>query len=437
MTKAKLLCLASLLGGIMPLRPAWSQEMTPAERQIAVTRLWSAARYHFAYWDRTKADWDSAFAASLAAAARPQSDLAFYRRLRRFAALLNQGQTAILPASPTRDRVARPPLEIASVEGRPFIIDYAENDEMRVARPQRLAEILAVQSIPAEKWIEDSVLPETPGGRPEERWQRAVRGMLVGPRNTAVHLMLRLPGGETRGASVTRSITLHARWPLRRPALEVDTLPDGSVLVGLNSFDDPDLVKEFDRAFRDFNGVRGLVLDLRDNASATIGEGYAVLARLVNRPVLAARWRTPQYRAGYAGNDSVPAMDWFTGHPDTIRPRTDRPMYTGPLAALAGIGTAGAGEDFLVALRNSARGPIVGEPTAGFGGRAVTVPLSREWQVALCATRHAFPDGSEFVGTGIAPEQLVPSTVTDLLNGYDAALERAREYLAGRAAQGR
>ena len=56
-----------------------------------------------------------------------------------------------MPASPTRDRVARPPLEIASVEGRPFIIDYAENDEMRVARPQRLAEILTVQSIPAEK----------------------------------------------------------------------------------------------------------------------------------------------------------------------------------------------------------------------------------------------------------------------------------------------
>lgn len=435
MTKAIPLCLAWVLAGFTPLRPALSQELTPAERQGAVTRLWSAARYHFAYWDRTKADWDSAFAASLAAAARPQTDLFFYRRLRRFAALLDQGQTAVLPASPTRDRVARPPLEIASVEGRPFIIDYAENDEMRVARPERLAEILTIQSIPAAKWIEDSVLPETPGGRPEERWQRAVLGMLVGPRNTALHLMLRLPGGETRGASVTRSIALHARWPLRPPALEVDTLPDGSVLVRLNSFDDPDLVKDFDRAFRDFAGVRGLVLDLRANASATIGESYEVLARLVNRPVPTTRWRTPQYRAGYAGNDSVPAMDWLGGGPDTVRPRTDRPAYTGPLVALAGMGTAAAGEDFLVALRNSSRGPIVGEPTAGFAGRAVIVPLSRDWQIALCATRHAFPDGVEFVGRGIAPEQLVPSTVTDLLNGRDAALERAREYLTERASR--
>jgi carboxyl-terminal processing protease len=418
-------------------RAGWSQELTPAERQGAVTRLWSGARYHFAYWDQVKADWDSAFAAALAAAARPQTDADFYRRLRRFAALLNHGQTAVLPAPPARDRVARPPLEIASVEGRPFIVDYAENEEMRVARPQRLAEILAVQGVPAEQWITDSVLPETPGGRPEERWQRAVRGMLEGARGTALHLRLRLPGGETRGASVTRSIALHARWPLRRPALEVDTLPDRSVWVRLNDFDDPDLGKHFDRAFPNFAGVRGLVLDLRANTSATMGDGFAVLERLVNRPVVTVRWRTPQYRAGNAGNDSVPAMDWHWGGLDTIRPRVDRPGYTGPLAALAGPRTASGAEDFLVAFRNATRGPILGEPTAGFGGRAVIVPLTRGWRVALCATRHSFPDGAEFVRTGIAPEQLVPVTVTDLLNGEDAALERAREYLAGRMAQGR
>ena len=432
---SRFLCLGFILSlGAAP-HVARAQELTPAERQGAVTRLWSAARYHFAYWDRVEAQWDSAFAASLAAAARPQSDATFYRRLRRFAAVLNHGQTAILPASPTRDRVARPPLDIASVEGRPFIIDYVENDEMRVARPQRLAEILAVQSIPAEKWIEDSVLPEMPGGRPEERWQRAVRGMLAGPRGTALHLMLRLPDGDTRGASVTRSIPLHARWPLRRSALEVDTLPDGAVWVRLNNFEDPDLAKDFDKAFRDFTGVRGLVLDLRANTSVTIGESYAVLARLVNRPVVTVRWRTPQYRAGNLGNDSIPPMDWHWGGLDTIRPRTDRPGYTGPLVALSSMTTASAAEDFLVALRNSSRGPIFGEPTAGFGGRVVTVSLERGWQITLCATRHSFPDGAEFVGTGIAPEQVVPGTVADLLKGNDAVLERAREYLAERTSR--
>jgi carboxyl-terminal processing protease len=413
-----------------------AQVLTVAERQEAVARLWSGARYHFAYWDRVEADWDSAFSASLTAAARPQTDMEFYRRLRRFAALINHGQTAILPPA-ARDRSARPPLEIASIEGRPFIMDYAENDEMRVARPERLAEILAVQSIPAEKWITDSILPLTAGTRPEERWQRAVRGMLEGPRGTALHLLLRLPDGQTRGASVTRSVSNHARWPLRRPALEVDTLPDRSVWVRLNDFGDPDLARDFDRAFPDFAGVRGLVLDLRANSSATIGEGYGVLARLISKPVPTVRWRAPQYRAADAGADSVAPMSWHWWGPDTIRPRTDRPAYSGPVAALAGLGTAGAAEDFIVALRNGSRGPIVGEPTAGFGGRAVTLPLTRGWRFTVCATRHSFPDGAEFVDNGIAPEQLVPTTVTDVLNGRDAVLERAREYLAGRVAPGR
>lgn len=407
-----------------------AQELTPADRQGAVARMWSGARYHFAYWDLVKADWDSAFAASLSAAARPQSDLDFFRRLRRLAALLEHGETAVLPAAPARDRTARPPLEIASIEGRPFIMDYAENDEMRVARPERLAEILAVQGMPAEKWISDSILPETPGNRPEERWQRAVRGMLEGARGTALHLQLRLPGGITRGASVTRSVQLHQRWPLRRPALEVDTLPDRSVWIRLNDFDDPDLGKDFDKAFPDFSGVRGLVLDLRANASAEPGAAYWVLARLVSKPFVTVRWRTPQYRA-VGGTDSS-GMGWYDAGPDTIPPRTDKPRYNGPVAALAGIRTSGAAEDFLVALRNASRGPILGEPTSGQGGRAVTIPLTRGWRFSVCATRHAFPDGQEFVATGIAPEQLVPTTVTDLLNGTDAPLDKAREYLAGK-----
>src|SRR3989454_847873 len=93
---------------------------------------------------------------------------------------------------------ARPPLLLTSVERRPFVLDYAENDEMRVARPERLAEILAVQGVPADAWITDSILPGIGAATPEARWQRAVAAMLEGEKGTALHLLLRLPGGEER-----------------------------------------------------------------------------------------------------------------------------------------------------------------------------------------------------------------------------------------------
>src|SRR5690242_14978823 len=111
------------------------QQLVATERAEVVATIWAEARYNFASWDRVRADWDSALSANLRLAAQPQSDLLFYRRLRRLLALLGDGQAAVIAPPHLRSRIARPPLLLESVERRPFIVDYAENDEMRVARP--------------------------------------------------------------------------------------------------------------------------------------------------------------------------------------------------------------------------------------------------------------------------------------------------------------
>src|SRR6266487_4216284 len=155
------------------------QQLVATERAEVVATLWAEARYNFALWDRVRAD----------------------------------GQAAVVPPASLRSRIARPPLLLESVEQRPLIREYAENDEMRVARPERLAEILAVQGVPAESWIRDSVLPEISAATPPDRWQRAVQWMLQGEKGTTLHMLLRLPGGDQRGISVTRSVSLNDRWP--------------------------------------------------------------------------------------------------------------------------------------------------------------------------------------------------------------------------------
>ena len=38
---------------------------TPADRQLVVAGLWAVARYNYAYWDAVRANWDSAFAATV------------------------------------------------------------------------------------------------------------------------------------------------------------------------------------------------------------------------------------------------------------------------------------------------------------------------------------------------------------------------------------
>src|SRR5712691_2952617 len=414
---------------------ARAQQLAPADRAVAVARLWAEARYNEAAWDLVRADWDSALAANLVLADQRQSDALFYRRLRRMVALLGDGQATIRPPASVGTRVARPPLELRAVERRPFIVDYAENDEMRIARPERLAEIVAVQGVPADSWIRDSVLPEVPGGSPAARWARAVERMLEGEKGTAVHLQLRLPGGAERGASVTRTVDLDDGWPLERSSLEVDTLPGGVAWVRLNALDDPELAEQFDRALPEFRGLKGLVLDVREDAGRPGGReaGYRILARLVAKPFPTSRWRTPQYRPAYRGVDMPDSSGaWFSVPPDTVLPRRDRPAYAGPLALLASPRTAGAAEDLIVAFRNTTRGAIVGEPSAGATGQVLALPLGKGWELEVCVTREAFPDGREFYGTGIVPELPVVVTVADFLAGRDAALERARLYIGER-----
>jgi len=409
-----------------------AQQLTAAERAAAVASVWAEARYNFAYWDRVRADWDSGLVANLKLAAEPQSDLLFYRRLRRLVALLGDGRAAVIAPPTLRSRIARPPLLVSSVERRPFILDYAENDEMRVARPPRLSEILAVQGVPAETWIRDSVLPEVSAATPADRWQRAAAWMLQGDKGTTLHLLIRVPGGEPRGLSVTRSLSLNDRWPLDPPAFATDSLPGGIAVVRIASLGDEEVVRQFDRAFPDFTRVQGLVLDLRRAMDGKTEYANQILARLTDRPFSAVRWRTPQYRAVFrAWNLGDSATTWYGPEAETVAPRADRPSYGGPIAALVSSGTAGAAEDLLAAFRAAGRGLIIGEPTGGSPGDVATFALPKSWSVQFSVTRHQAPDGTGFAGVGVKPHLVVIRTVNDLLAGNEPALQKAQDYIRG------
>ena len=410
-----------------------AQKLSATDRVQLVARLWSEARQNSSRWEEVRADWDSALATSLRRAPPVQSDLQFWLGLRRLAALLDDGQAAVVAPEALRSRLARPPLGVVSVASRPFIVDYATNDEMRVARPQRLAEIITVQGIPADEWIRDSILPQVGGATPVARWERAVRDMLEGPKGTSLQMLLRLPGDERRGISVTRSVSLTDRWPLDPPALKIDSLPDGVLVVHLNSLDSREVVEQFDRAFPTFSGVRGLILDLRGAVAGEPLYCYQILARLTLRSFLTVRRRTPEYRPGlrlFGPTDS--AVSWYAFPVDTIAPRADHPAYTGPLAALSSAASSGLAEDFLATFRNTGRGVIIGTTSAGSPGRPLELPLLKDWSLRLSVVREAFPDGTDFAGVGIVPDIAAVQTVDDWLAGRDAALDAARSYIGGR-----
>src|SRR5438045_6912734 len=90
--------------------PLAAQRLAPVDRQLVAAAVWAEARYNYAYWDAVRANWDSAFAATVTyVGVRPApSDPQFLHRLRRWTALLHDGQLEILPPAAIANRVARP-----------------------------------------------------------------------------------------------------------------------------------------------------------------------------------------------------------------------------------------------------------------------------------------------------------------------------------------
>ena len=113
--------------------------------------------------------------------------------------------------------------------------------------------------------------------------------------------------------------------------------------------------------------------------------------------------------------------------PNAVRPGG----YTSkPVVVLAGAATFSAAEDFLVAWKNSGRGPILGEPTGGSTGQPLSFTLPGGGSARVCTKKDTFPGGLEWVGKGIDPDILVRPSVADIQARRDTTLERALAFLA-------
>src|SRR5260370_16139535 len=103
-------CVVALL---IPLRVVVAaQQLSPADRQLIVVKLWAEARTNYAYWDRVHADWDSALTANLALAAGRPTGRQFFFGLRRFVALPGGSPAEVRAPGAGRARVSGSPHQL-------------------------------------------------------------------------------------------------------------------------------------------------------------------------------------------------------------------------------------------------------------------------------------------------------------------------------------
>lgn len=392
-------------------------QVTTAERIAAFARLWTEVKYNFANFDLVpNLDWDRTRERFLPLVENAQSDDEFHRLLQRLLAKLQDGHTSLMWAAGSW-----PSMVIRSIEGKAVITDLSEEDEAAKNGLKRGTEITHVDGRPVSEIISEKY-PYVSASTPQSRDCIAYARLLEGPTSSKVTFTVKDISGRAREVTLTRPGNNQGSF-LDRPPFEYRSLPGDVAYVALNSFGNSAAADEFDKIFDEkIRPAKGLIIDVRENGGGSSSVGYAVISRLIDKPLPASKSKTRQYLPAMAAWGKEPT--WHDLGQDVVTPRGDNP-YLGPVAVLTSPATFSAGEDFLIPLKWGKRATLVGERTGGSTGQPMIVDLGSGVKARICAKRDTYPDGSEFVGVGVIPDIEVHPTQKGIAEGKDTVLDAA------------
>lgn len=405
---------------------------TPEQKVWGLMEVWGAVKQNFAFFDRMPAlDWDAAVQAAIPGVLAADNKDDYYRRLNEILSQLHDGHTLVVTPSLWDGTEDSPPVEFQMVEDRIILARAGDTDEIRSQNVRPGQELIAVgEGVPARQYLQEHALRYYTGSTKHGGEAFGMFLFLRGPKDSTVQLTLQDPAGKTRTVTLTRgSVNRDGsafRFRIRdfSPLVDSRAMKNGIAYLRLPTFDDEGVPAAFDAALDklDLGKLNGMVLDLRCNMGGDDRFAWPVLGRLIDQQVLGSAWKTREYRPAFASWGEKEA--WYGGDPVSIEP-SSLSRYTGPLVVLTDANTMSTSEDFLVPLDYSGRALLVGEATAGTTGNPVNVPLPGGAILRVCSLWSTYPDGREFIGTGIEPDIAVHPTVAGIRANRDEVLEKA------------
>jgi carboxyl-terminal processing protease len=306
--------------------------------------------------------------------------------------------------------------------------DYLDPEEFRVLASDTRGRFggIGVEIDVRDGWL--TITAVFPGG-PAQRANLRVGDRFVSidglrardmPIEEAVRRMRGEPGTEVRIALRRTDEAAAIEATLVREIISVDAvearvLEDRTVYVRLRVFQETttrELADVLDRAaetLRDKGGVRGLLLDLRDNPGGLLDEAVSVADEFLEQGLIVST-------RGRGGRELSTAGAKKSG---------TRPNW--PMVVLVNGYTASAAEIVAGALHDHGRALIAGTRTFGKGSVQNIIELPDASALKLTIARYYTPSGRSIQAQGIEPDVLIEqaaSPAIDRPGGYsEASLE--------------
>jgi C-terminal processing protease CtpA/Prc len=212
-------------------------------------------------------------------------------------------------------------------------------------------------------------------------------------------------------------------------------MDSGIMYIKIANFGSEKVVSDFMSLFdqTDWSTVSGAILDLRFNPGGDDQYAWPIISCFISAAIKSPVWKSPKYVPAKQSWGFKP--EWEQGFlgDEYIQPR-DGKRYNGPLVILTGHSTFSTAEDFIIPLDYAGRAVLVGETTAGSTGNPFRVALPGGGEFRVVTLRTVYPDGKEWVGSGIRPVHEVHLSRQDIVEGRDAILLKGIEVIRNQGA---
>lgn len=233
--------------------------------------------------------------------------------------------------------------------------------------------------------------------------------MMKGKAGTKVKITIYREGVGEKDIEVTREKIVFK-------TVKSEMLPDNIAYIRITTFDE-NTSKAFISALDDMKskGMKGLILDLRDNPGGLLDECKVVADKLLGKGTIV-------YTLDKDGNKEVL--------------ESDEDKINVPLVILTNGGTASASEIVSGAVRDHKAGTLIGTTTFGKGLVQTVIPLIDGTGIKVTTARYYTPSGECIQKKGIKPDIEVPlpenlkdKPISELNRAEDVQLKKAIEVI--------
>jgi hypothetical protein len=181
------------------------------------------------------------------------------------------------------------------------------------------------------------------------------------------------------------------------------------------------LTRALDKIARDFDGLKGFIIDIRDNPGGDDSTAIAIINRFCDRKRVAFRRKT---KIGPGKDAFTPVRTWH------LHPEGDA-QFVGPIVLLTSDSVFSGGEAFALAIRQLPYVTIVGDHTNGIFSYQLEKKLPNGWDYCLSYQVYLSADHVCYEGKGVPADIELLNTKADVARGVDPLITRALEVLKG------